>query len=376
VSSLLFLVLIPQDLIEREVLLRRRLAPAIEMKDVKPMRAAVDFQAGPDFACGSFDLKESFKSLFSKNVREEFLGGALSTLQSELASSALVLACYASPTVCDAIKHYRVSANTMLGMEFDSCRSVEQSLQGVQSRSQARAIKECLDEKARQGAPLDEALKACRKATELRGLDGKPVREIDVLKDLGLSETLVPPLKIGVGTLRAEARGTAVVEAYEAKRHERYQAWEEALKDPEKAPPGPVTRAEVDRLAAMEPGRRDAALRSMSAAQALADLLKEAHATERTLESAELLASPEVRVELERRRVQLRNEIGRLVETFEAERRVNTSMAESQLAAAAEVAEKAQGRLAPRRAEEARKASNERMKPWGCEVKKEERKQP
>src|SRR6185295_20073364 len=160
--SLIVAMAVSQDLIERDVALRRKLLPGVEMKDVKPMRSSLQLDAGPDFGCGSFDLKASFRSLFTKNLKEEFLGGALSAVQSELAGSALVLACYASPTVCDAIKHYRVSANAMLGMELDGCRSLEQSLEGVQRQSKARAIKECLDEKARQGAPLDQAQKACR----------------------------------------------------------------------------------------------------------------------------------------------------------------------------------------------------------------------
>ena len=376
-SSLLVLALVSaQDLIERDQALRRRLHPGIELKDVTPTRRAVQLDAGPDFGCGSFDVKASFRSLFTKNIKEEFLGGALGAVQSELAGSALVLACYASPTVCDAIKHYRVSANSMLGMELEGCRSLEQALEGVQRRSQARAIKECLDEKARQGVPLDEAQKACRKSTDLRGLDGRPVKQIDLNRDLGLSETLVPPLRIGAGTLQAEARGTAVMEAYEAKRQEKVRNWDEALRNPSTAAIdrlGPVSRAEVERMAAMEPARRRTAVRSVAAAQALADLVGEAQAAERALESAELLATPEVRGELERRRTQLRNEIARLSETFEAERRVNAAIGEAQSAAAAEVAEKARERLAPRRAEEAKQAAAEQLKPWGCEVKREDR---
>jgi hypothetical protein len=310
-------------------------------------------------------------------VKEEFLGAAMSAVQSELAGSALVLACYASPTVCDAIKHYRVSANEMLGMELGGCRSLEQTLEGVERRAQARAIKECLDEKAKRGVPLDEAQRACRSAGQIRGFDGKPVKQIDLHRDLGIPETLVPPLQIGPGTVHAEARGTAVVEAYESKRQERMKAWTEALADPVRAAMdrlGPVSRTELDRLAAMEPGRRETAVRSVAAAQALAELVTEAQSAERALESAELLAAPEVRVELERRRTQLRNEIGRLTERFEAERRVNGAIAEAQAAAAAEVAEKARGRLAPRRTEEARQAAEEKSKPWGCEVKRDERK--
>ena len=375
-SLLLMGLVVAQDLIERDVILRRRLSPGIELKDVKPMRASVEFDAGPDFGCGSFDLKASIKSLFHRNVKEEFLGGVLSAVQAELAGSALVLACYASPTVCDAIKHYRVSANAMLGMELEGCRSLEQSLEGVQRQSKARAIKECLDEKARQGAPLDQAQRACRASTDLRGLDGKPVKQIDLNRDLGLPDTLVPSLRIGAGTLHAEARGTAVVEAYEAKRQERVRMWTEALQQPSKAPIeklGPVSRDELERLAAMEPARRQTALRSVASAQAVAELVREAQAAERALESAELLATPEVRVELERRRAQLRNEITRLAETFEAERRVNAAIGEAQASAAAEVAEKARERLAPRRSEESKKAAAERLKPWGCEVKRDER---
>ena len=71
--------------------------------------------------------------------------------------------------------------------------------------------------------------------------------------------------------------------------------------------------------------------------------------------------------------MQLRNEIGRLIETFETERRVNAAIGEAQAAAAAEVAQKARERLAPRRGEEVRKAADEQLKPWGCEVQRDER---
>jgi hypothetical protein len=375
-SFALIALLAAQDLVERDAALRRRLMPGVEMHDVKPMRSSLRLEAGPDFGCGSFDLKASVRSLFSRNVKEEFLGGALSAVQSELAGSALVLACYASPTVCDAIKHYRVTANSMLGMELDGCRALEHSLEGVQRQSQARAIKECLDAKARQGVALDEAQRACRRNGEFRGIDGRAVKEIDVNRDLGIPDTLVAPLRIGPGTLAAESRGTAVVEAYEAKRKERVRLWTEALASPTKAATerlGPVSAAEVERMAAMEPARREAAVRSVAAAQALADLTGEAQAAERALESAELLATPEVRAELERRRGQLRNELARLAETFEAERRVNAAIGEAQAAAAADVAGKARERLAPRRSEELKQAAEEKLKPWGCEVKRDDR---
>ncbi len=373
ISVAILALVLPQDLLERERSIRRGLAPAPDLSSVKPARASVDLGAGADFACGSFDLKASFRSLFDRNVKEEFLGSALGALQGQLAGSALVLACYASPTVCDALKHYRASANAMLGMEFDACRSVEQALGDVERQAQARAVKECLDRKARAGAPLDQAQRACAKASEIRGLDGRAVREIDLRKDLGLSGPLVPDLKIGAGVFRAESRGTAVVEAYEARRRSAVETWEAAVRDPAKAPMdrlGGVTRVELEGIAAMEPAARGAAVRSVAAAQALAGLVAEAHETERRLESAELLASPEVREEIARRRTQLRNEMGRLAETFEAERRVNEAVAAAGRAGLGEAAVRARDRLAGRRWEESTASARDRVRPWGCEVRK------
>ncbi len=365
-SVVLLLLLVPQDLIDREVSLRRRLSPSVDFSGVKPLRASVELDALPDYACGSFDPRSSFKALFDRNVKEEFLGTALQAVRSELAGSALVLACYASPTVCDAIKHYRVTANTMLGMEFDMCRSVEQALDDVQRRSRAREIKECLDEKARQGMPLDEAQRECRRAASRR-------KETDLLGELGIPEALNQPIRLGPAKLKVESRATAVAEAYESKRRECLAAWEGALRDPEKATLdrlGPVTRGEVERISLMDPARREAVVRSAASAAALSELVKQAHEAERALESGELTAPPEVRDELERRRLQLRGEVSRLTESFEMERRLNAALAEAQAAAEADVARKAREHLAPRRAAEAGRAALESARPGGCEVKR------
>ncbi len=358
-----------QDLLEREKSLRRTLAPAPDLSGIPPLRASIELGAGADFGCGSFDLKSSFRSLFDRNVKEEFLGSALGALRSQLAGSALVLACYASPTVCDALKHYRASANAMLGMEFDACRTLEQALGDVERQSRARALKECLDARARAGAPLDQARRDCEKASEIRGLEGRAVGEIDLRKDLGIAGSLVPELRIGAGTLRAEARGTAVVEAYEARRRGAVEAWTAALREPERGMPG-VSRPELERIAAMEAARREAAVRSVAAAQALSALVAELHETERKLESAELLAQPEVREEIARRRLQLRNELGRLVEAFEMERRVDEALSRAGRAAEAEAAERARGRLAGRRWEESSASARDAVAPWGCETRK------
>lgn len=371
-SSLLLVLALaaPQDLLERDKSLRRVLAPAPDFSSVKPVRASIDLGAGADFACGSFDLKASFRSLFDRNVKEEFLGSALGALQGQLAGSALVLACYASPTVCDALKHYRASANAMLGMEFDACRSLEQALGDAERQTRARAVKECLDRKAREGAPLDRAQRDCAKAVEVRGLEGRSVKDFDLRRDLGLSGPLAPDLRLGAGVYRTESRGSALVEAYEARRRAAEERWNGALRDPGKASLPAVPRAELEGLAAMEPARRAAVVRSVAAAEARAGLVAEAHDLERRLETAELVAAPELREELGRRRAQVRGELGRLAEAFEAERRVNEALAAAGREARAETAGRAGERLAGRRWEESDAPARSAVAPWGCEVKK------
>jgi len=145
------------------------------------------------------------------------------------------------------------------------------------------------------------------------------------------------------------------------------------LRDPARAstaPLGPVTRADVEQIALMDPARRDQAVGSLASVQALAGLLREVHDVERALESGELRATPEVREEMERRRAQLRGEMGRLLEVFEMDRRVNLAVSDAQRVAWAEMSGRARERLAPRRAREAQESIEEPLKPWGCEVKR------
>lgn len=376
-NEILFLILLcPQDLFERDAALRRSLSPVVEPGPIEPKSFAVELEGRADFGCGSFDLKASFKSLFNKNMAEELLGGALSSLEAQLARSPLVLACYASPTVCDAIKHYRVSANAMLGMELDSCRALEGELQDVERRARARAIKRCLEERARRGEPLDEASRACRRSETVRGLDGRDVRAVDLVAELDLPGDLVPGLRLGSGTLRAEASATAVLQAYEKRRQACRRRWADALRDPDKATLedlGPVGRRDLEQIAVLEPGRRETVVRSLSAVTALSELLREVHRTERVLESAEIVAAPELRAEMERRRKLLRNEMERLVEEFEMERRLNAAVSRAQSVAAAGEAVRARRRLDTRRSLERDRAAQDRLKPWGCEVRRSKR---
>src|SRR5262245_36555434 len=72
-----------------------------------------------DFICGQFDLKSTFKSLLGREIREEFLQGALGYLQSELTGSAMELLCQAQPTLCTLLQNHNIAANLKLGYHYD-----------------------------------------------------------------------------------------------------------------------------------------------------------------------------------------------------------------------------------------------------------------
>jgi len=137
-----------------------------------------------DFACGRFDIRSNLKQLLSKEAREEFLGDVVDGLLGELVHNTMVLVCETSPTVCQALQHYRISANAMLGMQYDWCSAIEAAVDDSNQSTRAKAIKDCIEEKRAQGLTLDQARDACENADKIRGLDGKFVKEIDILEEI------------------------------------------------------------------------------------------------------------------------------------------------------------------------------------------------
>ena len=133
IAAILFLLIPAQDALQRaggEILpvkstvgrdrIDLRLGPALETDrcTILPSKASVDFKIAPDFACGRFDLAAGYRSLFTKSLREEMLGALIESAKAELASSAMVLACQMSPTLCDAMKHYKLVANDVLALQL------------------------------------------------------------------------------------------------------------------------------------------------------------------------------------------------------------------------------------------------------------------
>ena len=63
--------------------------------------------------CGITDFVGEFKAMFSTQALESYFEGLIGTA---IASAPLVLLCYASPTLCDAYKHFKQMASADEGV--------------------------------------------------------------------------------------------------------------------------------------------------------------------------------------------------------------------------------------------------------------------
>lgn len=216
------------------------LLPEMARKRIGSAELGVGGSLDVDFACGKFDVYGSLKSAFGKEARSEFANGLVNYALSEITGSALTLLCEASPTACQVFQHHRINAGAMLKVDYDWCGAVTQGVEtGLQS-AQANAIKECLAERQRQGMPLNDAKRACQNASAMRGFGGLKVSEIRLVDEL------VRALKLGAADQKlakeylsdvaystrgasGSLRPSAVLEAFERRRQEKYGAWEQAF---------------------------------------------------------------------------------------------------------------------------------------------------
>jgi hypothetical protein len=193
-TTLILLLVASQDLLERHDerpihtspgRLDLHIGPAVDRTSgLPPKQVGFSLDFAPDIGCGGFDLGASFKSMFNKNLKDELLGNIVSQARAQLAGSAMVLACQMSPTVCDAIKHYRVTAQEFLDTQLGMCQSIEKLAGGTDRQVRASAVKECLERKQAEGTAPDEAMKQCKDARDLRGLRGQRVQEIDLVSEI------------------------------------------------------------------------------------------------------------------------------------------------------------------------------------------------
>jgi hypothetical protein len=325
----------------------------VSASDARSSRVGVSGTLDYDFACGRFDMRANLKNLLGKEVREEFLKDTIEGLLGELVHNTLVLVCETSPTVCQALQHYRISANAMLGMQYDWCQAVESAVDDAGRSTRAKAIKDCIEGKRAQGKSLDQARKECEHPDKIRGLDGRFVNEINVIEEIRrafnlpkveedalakLVSSLRYSPKGGEGEIRTTAaldRDRELVEQYKG-------AWDRAIQSvsqrreltpeelaalsPDKA--SRVTAVEVSEIAAVSPGRREVVVRTIVSSAALFQLTLEIGKVVKLLDAARKhpTADQGFITRLEREREDLERQLAELTRLHELEERHNRTL--------------------------------------------------
>jgi hypothetical protein len=331
--------LIPIDSVRARGRLDLRIGPSLDSDrcTIIPAKIQADLKIVPDFACGTFDISASYKSTFTKAFREEMLASLIASARVEIAGSAMVLACQMSPTICDAMKHYKIVASESLALAFGQCRAVESGTTGISAGLRARAIKQCLAELQAEGFTLDEALHRCQSMRHLRGLLGGKVEEINLVKEV---TTLLKLPRDAEGILlevlgdfawREKGRSGAIhirpiAGLFERLRVEFEVSWSRAAEDPSRAkdeklvPAGapPATAFEVQRISALPAAERRIVIASLASSLSLQETARRLGEAQAALEAAALAADDPAlatRLTEESRRLDL--EFRRLREEYE-----------------------------------------------------------
>jgi hypothetical protein len=116
-------------------------------------------EAGGSGGCGITDFVGEFTAMFSTQALESYFEGLIGTA---IASAPLVLLCYASPTLCDAYKHFKQMASEILSLRSGECRAVEQAAQSLGTSLNRQQQLACIDERIAAGEPSWVALDACK----------------------------------------------------------------------------------------------------------------------------------------------------------------------------------------------------------------------
>ena len=331
--------LFPVESIKARGRLDLRLGPSLDSGrcTILPAKVSAEFKMTPDFACGRFDMSASFKSTFTKAFREELLGSLIASARVEIAGSAMVLACQMSPTICDAMKHYKIVAGESLALQFGQCRAVEAGAFGVSAGLRAQAVKQCLAELQAEGFTLDEAMHRCESSRHLRGLLGGKVVEINLVKEVTKALKLPRDAEgilmevLGDAAWREGGRSGAihirpVASLFERLRLEFEVSWSRAAADPSRAkdeklvPAGapPATSFEIQRIASLTEGERRIVIASLASSLSLQETARRLGEVQAALEAAaSVAADPALEKRLGEESRRLETEFRRLREEYE-----------------------------------------------------------
>lgn len=322
-------------------------------QDRRTSKVGVSAYLDYDFACGRFDVRTNLQNLLAKEAREEFAKDAIEALLGEMVHNQLVLICESSPTVCQALQHYRISANAMLGMQNDWCQAIESAVDDANQSTRAKAIKDCIEQERARGKTLDQAREACDNPDKIRGLDGKLVSQIDLLDELrrafGLPHVeedflvqLISSLRYSPKGGEGEIKTSAALDRHKQLVDVYGKAWNTAIKaaadhreltpeelsalSPEKA--SRVSSVEVVEIAALSPGRREVVLRSLVSSAAMFQLALEVGAVVKFLDAARKHPAADqgfVR-RLEQEREDLERQLAELTRLHELQERHNQTL--------------------------------------------------
>jgi hypothetical protein len=270
----------------------------------------VRVEAGVGGGCGITDFVSEFKAMFSTQALESYFDGLIDTA---IASAPLVLLCYASPTLCDAYKHFKQMTSEVLNLRAGECRAVEQAAANLGTSLNRQEQLACIDERIAAGDPSWVALDACKAESQTTTLDYllRRVGEFNVVESAlqavgadpdttAFARALLGEVRFAGGRWTAEPAPVQAAEGLWGTTFERYVEQLTSAVETVRGGGGlgaseiaaisvpgvPLSEPVLARLAVLPPAERQIAVQKLATALALARLEYLIQATEDQLRQA------------------------------------------------------------------------------------------
>lgn len=299
-------------------------------------------QATTGGGCGAFDFAASLKEAFEEIPQIfESVGNAV------LQNVPMLVACYISPVLCDAMKHAQALVNASLTAKYARCEQIQTAMGYVGSRLRGGNTSACLEYQANLGIPLSKAMSNCLDEVPfLRSPFGDNRQHVNLIEETlgaaGADQEIQALAKnlFGEMTLRTSGRGLGheqtrpqqvLMERYEAHRQEANETVQAALNEIRdtgdvseetlariSVPGQPVPVAVIQALSALERdrARRDAYLDKITTGLAVVRLTWECDELQEQLAAsveANVQLSDEQRRAMEKRLEGLRRDLQRVI---------------------------------------------------------------
>src|SRR5262245_61738354 len=113
-------------------------------------------QATVGGGCGAFDFVSSLRESFEE-IPELFETVGTAVLQ----NVPMLVLCYISPVLCDALKHAQALVNASLMARYARCEQIQTAMGYIGSRLRGGHTSQCLEYQANLGIPLSRAMSNC-----------------------------------------------------------------------------------------------------------------------------------------------------------------------------------------------------------------------